>query len=745
MKKFQQINLFIYLNGFLIFEFLTIYPNKIFAKDLRKSNLIEINLNTPQYEPIGNLNVIQISTGSYISKNDVIEDLKANGDSLFNLLAFEQKDIGDDFFVEIDSDTQYRENNEFIAEGNVTIFLSDATLQGDLVKYDLENKLLTVIGNVTFKKGKQYFEASELSYDLKQDIGYIDNVYGLLDSKTFAKDFELEINKNQKIYIDMNNEINNPKFINSATIGLENDFEDDKSLNITKADLKIPTISRWRFKTDKLTYNSKTFESKKIFFTNDIYNQPQFVFLSKNFSAEIIENKLRLLSRNSWIILDNKIKIPVGRQSVYDSDPITSWGFGADFRDKDGYFLFRSTDSRKIFRDYDLQIQPYFLIQRYLQDYTESYTAKNSSVFSEKVRNDINFFDNFALDLNLSGREKDWNVGSKIELNSLNIQRLDESLRTKLTLRKRIFLEDNNGNESLLENSEDLNDYIDIEESGNSNSLFNDQAELNLQNIYSYNDKNENSNILDIQLYNVFRENIEKDFATEQIYFASGINFSNKRKWSNNGKISNLSLIYDFGHFKSKALGVKEFNELFRNSFVALYGYKFPIWEKANLDTTIDESYKYSHTVIRQSLDWATGVKSGYYIYSDGTNQSALKFNTGPVITLGGLKKDFLDYTKFSANYTYVFKTGESPFSFDNISKLPTLYFNFQQQIYGPLIFSLTKNLNLEKGTYYNVKYALDLKRRAYKLSAYYNSKLETVGIKFNLYNFDYSGLSPKF
>ena len=113
MKKFQQINLFIYLNGFLIFDLLTIHPTEIFAKDFKKNNLTEINKNTAQFEPIGIQNDIEISTGSYISKNKVIEDLKANGDALFTLLAFEQKDLGDDFFAEIDSDTQYNQNEEF--------------------------------------------------------------------------------------------------------------------------------------------------------------------------------------------------------------------------------------------------------------------------------------------------------------------------------------------------------------------------------------------------------------------------------------------------------------------------------------------------------------------------------------------------------------------------------------------------------------------------------------------------------
>ncbi len=745
MKKFQPINLFIFLNGLLIFDFLTIYTTKSFAKDIKLTNQSELNLKIAQSEKIGIQKGIDRKTFSYISKNEVIEDLKANGNSLLNLLAFEQKDLEKDFRAEIESDIQYREKDLFFAEGNVRIYLSNATLLGDSAKYDLKNKQLTVVGNLIFKKGNQYFEASKLFYDLKNDTGYINDVYGLLDSKSFTKDFKLEVNNNQKTLIDNNNEVNQPKFVDSATISLVNDFEDDKSLNITKADLRIPTISKWRYKTDKLVFNSKTLESKKIFFTNDIYNQPQFLFLSKNFSAEIIENKLRLLSKNSWIILDNKIKIPVGRQSIFDRDSVNRWGLGADFKDKDGYYLFRGTDKRKIFRDYSLQIQPYFLIQRYLKNYTESYTAKNSSVFDKQVKNDINFFDNFALDLNLSGKENDWDIGSKIEFNSLNFERLDESLRTKLTIRKRIFLKDNKVNESVLNNNEQFNKYIGIEESANSESLFNNQTELNLPNIYSEYDKKNFSNILDIQFYNVFREKIKKDFATEVLHFASGINLSNKRNWSNNGKNSNLSFIYDFGHFKSKSSEAKEFKELFRNAFVARYAYKFPIWEKTNLDKTIDKTYKYSPKVIRQSLDWSTGVQSGYYLYSDGASQSTIKFNTGPVITLGGLKKDFLDYTKLSVNYSSVLKNGKSPFSFDNISKVPKLNFNFQQQIYGPLLFSLNKTLNLEKGTSSNVKYSLDLKRRAYSFSAFYNSTDESVGIKFNLFNFDYSGLSSKF
>ena len=760
LKKFQKINLFIYLNILLISDFLPHLPTKIFAKDVKKINLTEININSTQFEKMGLKKDIDISTGSFVSKNEVIEDLKSNGEALLNLLAFEQKDFEDEFFVEIDSDIQYREKDVFIAEGNAIIYLSDATLSGDLVKYDLQNKLLTVVGNVIFKKGEQYFEASKLTYNLKEDTGYIDDIYGLLDSKTFSKDFKLVLNKNEKILekVQKLDGINQPKYINNASIGLVNQFEDDKTLNITKAEFEIPKITRWRYKTNKLIYNSKTLESKEIYFTNDIYNEPQFLFLSKNFSAEIIDDKLKLLSKNSWIILDNKLKIPLGRRSVFDRDPLTKWGFGADYQDKDGYFLFRGTYPRKLFGNFTIQLQPYFLVQRALQGNTNSFTSKNASVFSSKVKDEISFLDYFALDLTLKGEEKDWDIESKIQLNSLDISRLDESLRTRLTLSKSINLnntqkiERNKSSDNVLndpkviqinlENEKALNTLIGIEKNNDIKSVF---EEGNSLNISSEMNEQTFNNSLDLQFYNIFRERIIRDFATEEIYFASGFNIANKRVWSNNKQNSSLYLIYDVGHFKSKSRKAEEFRELFRNSFLGQYNFQFPIWQKSDLDKTIDKTYKFTPKVISQSLDWTTSIQSGLFLYSDGSNQSVMKLKSGPILTIGSFKKKFFDYTKLSIDYNYVLKSGESPFSFDDIDDDPRINFNLKQQIFGPLLFSFDTSLNLNNGSYTNVNYGLDFNRRAYSIGAFYNSSNESLGIRFNIFNFDYSGLSKKF
>ena len=184
---------------------------------------------------------------------------------------------------------------------------------------------------------------------------------------------------------------------------------------------------------------------------------------------------------------------------------------------------------------------------------------------------------------------------------------------------------------------------------------------------------------------------------------------------------------------------------MFRNSFIAQYKFKFPIWKNSSEDKSIDESYKFTPVVIKQSLYWSTGLQSGIFFYSDGSNQNGFKFNTGPVLILGSHKKKVLDYTRFSANYNYVLKDGESPFNFDSINDDERIKFGLEQQIYGPLTLGFATTLNLENGRYSNINYALNLKRRAYSIRAFYNSSNESLGISFNIFNFDYSGLSKKF
>ena len=68
--------------------------------------------------------------------------------------------------------------------------------------------------------------------------------------------------------------------------------------------------------------------------------------------------------------------------------------------------------------------------------------------------------DLFALDINLRGKENNWDIDSQIKLNSLNTDRLSESLRTKITFTKRIDLDSKTDFEAQYKDDEKLNNFL---------------------------------------------------------------------------------------------------------------------------------------------------------------------------------------------------------------------------------------------------------------------------------------------
>ncbi len=687
-------------------------------------------------------NVFSNSTESDQFGFHLYNAIKGSKNKFSQLIGTNLNNQNEGIFADIEADIQYKTNNTFFAEGNVVIYLINGKLTGEKASFNSDTREFLIEGNVTFTIGSQYFEASKLSQNFKENKGFINNVYGVLDLKNFDKDLNLNNSEEIKNFFVKSSDVSDPEYINTTTIGLVNDFEEDKRFNITELKFDIPQIERWRFKSKQLVFNSNKIYSDDIFFTNDVYNKPQFFLRSKKFSGEILDEKLKIISRRTSLILDNKIKIPIGRRSVVDKDPLTKWGLGADFTEKDGYFLFRGTKPKNIFGNYSIKLQPYFLLQRALKGNTNSFTQDNSSIFSNKVKNNTEFLDNFALDIDLAGKLQSWDMNSSVSLNTLNIKRLDEALRSKIILSKRFDL---NGKKEL-ENISNINnlELKDETKSSFKNVKFGDSDTVKINFGDEINKKNFN-NFLDIKLYSLFREKVVKDFATEDIYFANGISFENKRSWVDQSKNSQLSLIKDFGHFKSKSRIKDDFENLFRNVFYAQYDYAFPIWKNNSIDKAINEDYKYSPKVIDQSIYWSTSLQQGFFIYSDGSSQNVSKFKTGPVFTLGSLKKNFLDYSLIDVKFNNILKGGESPFTFDSINPDPKIEFNFEQQLYGPIILSYETTYNLESGEYSDPNYGIDINRRAYSVGAFYNSAQKSLGIKFDVFNFDYSGISSSF
>ena len=204
--------------------------------------------------------------------------------------------------MDIESDMQYKRESELSAEGNVKITFKGNQLKADRLKYDEKNKKLTLIGNVIFKKGSQYFEATNIYYDLKNEIGSIDNVYGLIRPKTFDDDIGIEINSKNNNTFDRN--ISNLEAFNNDSFELVN--ESNSSDPIKSFKLSFPEINKWRFKSKKIIIEPNLLKSNEIFFTNDAYNQPQFLLESYDFKGSIDGEKINFISKNTWLNFDNK-------------------------------------------------------------------------------------------------------------------------------------------------------------------------------------------------------------------------------------------------------------------------------------------------------------------------------------------------------------------------------------------------------------------------------------------------------
>jgi len=708
----------LFLFSLLFLNFFLFPLNKVKSEESETYKFLNLS------EPLKNKKISYSLNSDFIDNNFnyfLNNNLQNYSNSLINYLT-QNPDTLDKSEVEIVSDKQYQKDGVFFAEGNVILYFSDAELRGDNVSFDRTSKDFVIEGNVSFKKRNQYFEASKLFYNLEEEKGYIDNVYGVLDVINLEKDLELNSERNKEdelLNFGRNKKLRNLDYISSSTFGLENDFEAEKRFNISDISLDFPTINKWRFKSDKIFIDSKSLKSSKVILSNDPFNKPQFKIKSINFSVEIVKDKIKIIGRNNWIILDNKLTFPIGRWTIFDKDPISRWTIGSDYNEKDGFYLSRTFDDIKVLNKFKLSLTPYFLIQRSINGYTNSFREKNSSILSDKVKNQNSFGDIFSLDTKLYGKLNEWDLEINNNLNTFNTSRFSEALRSK----------------TILKRSYDLNSFKKISEDLNSLVM----------------SDNNYSDFLDIQFYSVFREKVSKGYeGEEEIYFGNGLSIAQNKSKRDKSFFKNTTYLYDAGQFKAKKKNQNDFNNLFRNVIAFSYDYNIPLWIKKSSVKKISKDYKFTPNIIKNSIYWNTNIDAGMFFYSNGDSQKAIVLNTGPAMTFGNFKKNYFDFSRISSQFTTVLKSGESPFAFDDINDDNRIKVNLEQQIYGPIVVGFESAIPLDSthqdyGRLVDTKYTLEFKRRAYGLRAYYQTNNEVFGIQFQISNFDYDGLSPEF
>ena len=696
----------------------------IYSQKVNKSFLLDKTLftnyrdnylnksNNDYSEELNKFNIYSKSFSQYLTENqiDIVSQIPMTEE-------INSKDLGNNLRsnIEIESDIQYQIDDVFFAEGNVVMQSKGGILYADKISLNKSKKFFIAEGRVRIFRGDQYLESALLEYDYESKEGILQKVYGVMNLKSFNEDLNLKenIEVKEKDYLE---KLKDLKLLDETLIILSG-MNDGHRIKSPRLRFKLSRVAKWRFKAEKVEFSTSQFKSEEVFFTNDPYNKPQFILRSKDFSGEFIRDKLKLTSRSSFLIFDEKLTIPIGKRTIYDRDSISSWGIGSDYAEKDGVYVYRGFNSKKLFDKFFLKITPYFLIQRAYKGTTKNYVPKTKTLLSSKENDDTKFSDYLAADLEIEGKFADWQINLENNLSSFNFDRSHDLLRSNLLLRRNIFKN----------KSPETNNLDELNESK-----------------FSFSEE------IDLEIFTSFRKNVWRGLNSQnEIYFGYGSRLISKNIWTEGKTSKNTYINLDLGSFKAKNLLGNEFINRERVTLSGIYGSRFQLWEPDGLDQQIDKSYRYAPNVIQQGLYFNNQIAIGLFEYSDGKSQRALELKLEPELLLGEKKKNFLDFFKLKAGYNYIISDGESPFSFDSINNSSYINLEFQQQLYGPLSFKYKSNIDLDYdskdyGKFKDKSFEIFFNRRAYQISAYINDN-DKVGLHLRINNFGYSGNKEPF
>ena len=591
--------------------------------------------------------------------------------------------------LKIFADKQYEyDQNIYLAEGNVKAIINGGILRSDLLSYEKSTGILSAEGNIRFTKGGQYFRAQEFRFNLIKKDGIIKDAYGILDNKNLLED--LKIDSNQKKLLAENGNIHkiNNKGKHIYDDGIEFSFANIElpQNQITRSNKSIGKINNWRFKSDLITLQENGWKANRINFTNDPFDPHQISFEGIDVIAEENDGELIITSSKTKLILDGSTKISLGKRIFGRKKKKNNYKFIVDGKDRDGLVLIRKSNTRNINNKVKVDVQPQLLINRAILGKTNSYENQKSK--------DISFLDLLGLNIKLNANYKDWKFYSVNDLSTLNSTRIFSGLRHSSSLRK----------------------YFKM-------PLFDDSS---------------------LNIFTTYRSRAwNGTFGETEIKSAYG-GFIEKSHYFKTGEVeNNLKLRLGAANYEAEKIGNSEIITLWRSSIYSSLDSEYEIWKPSQKNIDQNKQMTLSPVFINPELVLKTNMNSAYFKYEDGSDQAFLKLSFGPEIRLGKLERNFLDYTKLSVMPGVKIKSGNSPFKFDNAIDLKTLNVSLMQQVYGPLMFDIVSNVNIDNnsknyGEYYNTKLGLLWHKRAYEFGIYYHPNDYAGGLYFRINGFDF-------
>ena len=240
-------------------------------------------------------------------------------------------------------------------------------------------------------------------------------------------------------------------------------------------------------------------------------------------------------------------------------------------------------------------------------------------------------------------------------------------------------------------------------------------------------------------------------YEQNDIYLGYGLKMISKYKFNKEKFKNNYSFILDYGHFKGKSLiDETQLIELTRSGYNLSLENQYKLFDLNKNKDNSDTKFSNTPVLIDQGIYVDSNLAAGLYQYSNGDSQNILSFSFGPTLIYGNLNKRIFDYFKLSIQPEFIIKDNQSPFKFDDFNNNSRIKFEFDKQLFGPIIigFKGHYNVNANSDSYGSIEnkiYNLKLSRRAYSLDLQYLEGEKSLMFGFEVFGFGYDRKSPKF
>lgn len=605
--------------------------------------------------------------------------------------------ISPDDVIEITSDRQEfdQERQIVTATGDAVVRLSRGVLTADIVRINLENRLLTAEDDVALRRGDQLTRGDRLEYFFVQDRGTFYNARGVLDQNTFGRDSAptpppiggtvlarplsdrllaeqpiQNVTPDQGISINVGgvgNVGNNP-FPTSGVTG---------------------QVNNQRYEARKVEFEGDEWVGTDVRLTNDPFSPPELEIRADTATVRSIGPETsELVTTNTRVVFDQGLAVPVfPRRYVFGPDEQESGLFNIAYDDgeRGGLYI-----DRRFFivntPNVQWNVTPQYFVQRSLLD---------GGGFSP---------DNFGLKTGVQVRFSD---------------------RTNFTAGGVWTSLDPSDFESRFRGSAQLNQKVDLWGLPNPHNLTFDA---------NYRDRLFNGSLG----FQTVQSNFGAVLTSPNIAIGNtGINFSYQTGVQViNANTDRPDLLPPLPRDNNRVT-------LTRYQGAAFLSRRFTLWTGEPLPATPDEGLRYTPRPVVPNVSLSTGLTGVYSYYSSGDTQPSLSGSLGIQGQFGHFSRDWLDYTGFNITYSQGIRGGLSPFLFDRFADTRTLSYGITQQVYGPFRIGFQSGVNLNTGAAFTTDYILEYSRRTHNISVRYNPVLGLASFSVRISDFNFIG-SPE-